>query len=314
MILCGLLTSGVLTGCGYISFEIVIDEPAVPLAGLQPEFSIPMPSSPGYLTQSNDRAVIDYSNMRDGYVTVEYLENTDRMLRVVITSPGDSSYIYDLNPDKSDKFPVSEVLPLTEGNGLYTIGVYRHNEDAKYTPVLLTSVEVELVEEAAPFIRPSQIVNYGEKSLAVETAAELVPASGCYFGTIESILTFVVDNIEFDAEFLEIAEGRYIPDIDSTITLGSGICYDIAVLTAAMLRSQGIPTKLVVGYYDDIRVGAVYHAWITVYSEVSGQAGGHTFYGDAWNILDPTLIIGDGFRKAAQIAADGSRYNAMFYY
>ena len=41
-----------------------------------------------------------------------------------------------------------------------------------------------------------------------------------------------------------------------------GICYDYAVLFAAMLRSVDIPTKLSMGYKSDINY---YHAWNQVY-------------------------------------------------
>ena len=44
-----------------------------------------------------------------------------------------------------------------------------------------------------------------------------------------------------------------------------GICFDYAALMTAMLRSQDIPTKLVVGY-----TGNLYHAWINVYLEGQG--------------------------------------------
>ena len=44
-----------------------------------------------------------------------------------------------------------------------------------------------------------------------------------------------------------------------------GICFDYAALMTAMLRSQGIPTKLEIGYS-----GEVYHAWISTYIDEIG--------------------------------------------
>ena len=53
------------------------------------------------------------------------------------------------------------------------------------------------------------------------------------------------------------------PDVDSVMAEKKGICFDYAALMASMLRSQGVPVKLVVGYTSQ----GVYHAWINVWSE-----------------------------------------------
>ena len=52
----------------------------------------------------------------------------------------------------------------------------------------------------------------------------------------------------------------YTPDVDKVLISKTGICSDKATLLAAMLRSQGIPTKYVTG---EITAGA--HAWNEVY-------------------------------------------------
>ena len=66
----------------------------------------------------------------------------------------------------------------------------------------------------------------------------------------------------------------YLPDVDSTLSEKKGICFDFAALMCCMLRSQGIPTQLVIGYAD-----ACYHAWNRVY--VDGQ----------WRLIDTTSEI-----------------------
>lgn len=59
----------------------------------------------------------------------------------------------------------------------------------------------------------------------------------------------------------------YVPDPDQTLSSGKGICFDYASLAAAMLRSQGIPAKVITGYVSG---GAVYHAWNMIYLKESG--------------------------------------------
>ena len=53
---------------------------------------------------------------------------------------------------------------------------------------------------------------------------------------------------------------------------------------SAMLRSQNIPCKLVVGY-----AGTTYHAWINVYSEETGWVEVIYFDGTSWTLMDPTF-------------------------
>ena len=50
-----------------------------------------------------------------------------------------------------------------------------------------------------------------------------------------------------------------LPDIDGCYASKTGICQDLAALAACMLRVQGIPTRLMIGY-----AGKMYHAWNTV--------------------------------------------------
>ena len=53
----------------------------------------------------------------------------------------------------------------------------------------------------------------------------------------------------------------------------------------AMLRSQGIPTRLEIGY-----AGTEYHAWISVYVPDVGWIDNIIqFDGTRWTLMDPTL-------------------------
>ena len=49
-------------------------------------------------------------------------------------------------------------------------------------------------------------------------------------------------------------------NVDLVLVKRKGICLDYAALMACMLRSQGIPTQVVIGYTD-----GVYHAWNKVF-------------------------------------------------
>ena len=65
----------------------------------------------------------------------------------------------------------------------------------------------------------------------------------------------------------------------------AGAGFDYAAVMTAMLRSQGVPTKLIVGY-----TGNAYHAWINVYSKKKGRISKMIYFnGKKWKLMDPTF-------------------------
>jgi len=77
---------------------------------------------------------------------------------------------------------------------------------------------------------------------------------------------------------------------------------------AAMLRSQGIPTKLVIGYTGD-----VYHAWISVYCKEDGWLDNVIhFDGHSWELVDPTFAASGSASEVSQYIGDGSNYTVKF--
>lgn len=102
----------------------------------------------------------------------------------------------------------------------------------------------------------------------------------------------------------------YLPNVDDTLTSGTGICFDYAALMTAMLRSQNIPTKLEVGYSGD-----TYHAWISTYVDDKGWVDNIIeFDGDSWQIMDPTLGANNDSKSVKKYVGDGSHYVVKYTY
>ena len=311
LITAGVFFYGSISGCSYAKPEesVSVEEQMIPTASYVSSFTIPVTDAPGLLTESNDKAFIDYSNKQDGYITVKFLENTDRMLMVVITTPDGDEYIYNLNPE------ANEVFPLTSGNGRYKISIHEHVADNVFLDILLVEIDVELRDEFVPFIRPNQYVYYSENSPVTKKAVELSTKDNNFIDTVESIFNFVVDSVSYDFELAQSVAFGYKPDLDEVLDQGSGICFDIAALTVAMLRSQGIPSKLVFGNYYGSDLDYQYHAWVTVFSEEDVRIGEHIFFtAGTWNILDPTVAIILCLSETDATTSDGVTYNAMYYY
>ena len=268
--------------------------------------AFPVPTAAGTNVVSNDRAEIDYSNASDGYVMVRFLERTTASVRVLITGPSGTQYQYRLATDGN-----WEVFPFSDGNGQYTVGVFENVSGNRFATVATANVTVRLTDEFAPFLRPNQFVNFNRNSAVVTRAAELVRGSTSVIDSVGRVYNFVVENIEYDFQLAATVTSGYVPNLDEVLRRGKGICFDYAALMTAMLRSQGIPTKLVIGY-----VGPVFHAWISVYSEETGWINNIIhFDGNTWRLMDPTFTSTANMGgNARDLVGDGSNHRPMFFH
>lgn len=261
------------TVADIIPEAIALSEEPAPAAPVIPDT---LPS--GTAVTECPEAVIDYSHMEDGYVMIRYLEPTERRLKVLIKGPT-TTYNYNLVPE------VWTVFPLSDGNGTYQIGIYKNVEGSRYSTVLTAGITVQLLDEFAPFLRPNQYVDYSGSSQTVATGLEITHGIEDPLMKVAAVYDYVVSNLEYDVQKAQTVQSGYLPVLDQILEEGKGICFDYAAVMTAMLRSQQIPCKLVVGY-----AGTVYHAWISVWTEESGWIDGAIFFdGHVWHRMDPTF-------------------------
>ena len=323
LLLLAALLAAALGGCGAQKTETVdfasledtagpvvelgdlLDE-AVPLSGAPTLGTVLTPTAPGVQTKKNSSAVIDYSNSKDGYVMVKWNEGGDVKLKVLIKGPSGTTYQYNLRTDKQ-----YEAFPLSDGNGEYSVGVYKNTSGTQYATIITETISVALTDEFAPFIRPNQYVTYTAGSAAVTKASELCAGIADNLGKVEAVYTFVVNNTVYDKEKAQTVQSGYLPNVDETLATGKGICFDYAALMAAMLRSQGVPVKLVVGY-----TGSAYHAWISVYSETDGWVEGKIYFdGQTWKLMDPTFASSaNSSDSIMEYIGNGANYSAKYLY
>ena len=91
---------------------------------------------------------------------------------------------------------------------------------------------------------------------------------------------------------------------------GTGICLDYSAVMASMLRSQGIPTRLEVGY-----AGTAYHAWISTYITDIGWVNGIIeFDGTNWSLMDPTFAANSSESALKSFIGNGSNYKTKYVY
>jgi len=275
---------------------VILPDSAVPLAlspaGRNPNVLTPIAS--GTRVDRSNSAEIDFSNASNGYIMIRWTGRNEGDVRIVIVGPDNVQLQYRLNTRGN-----WEVFPLTSGNGDYTIRVMENVGGTRFAAKNTLRLNLTLTSEFAPFLRPNQFVNFNAESTAVILAEELVSDSDSVLDSVGSIFDWVINNIEYDTELARTVQSGYVPDLEQVMERRMGICFDYASLMTAMLRSQGIPTRLVIGY-----VGTYYHAWISVFTEEYGWVHDLIMFdGNTWRIMDPTFAASANTPEQAEYIA-----------
>ena len=296
--------------------ELEIENEAVALVSSPVALSnMLVPEASGKLEKKNGRAVIDYSNTGDGYVMVQFTGTTEKRLKVLVQGPSYSTdlklqYSYDLTPGQWTTFP------LSDGNGSYTVTVCENTTGTKYAQVLSQSFTVKLKDEFAPFLRPNQYVDYSVAVNTVAKAEELAGGETDPLKLVEKIYDYVVNNFTYDKQLAATVQSGYLPVLDNVLAAKKGICFDYAAVMTGMLRSQGVPCKLVTGYVPVSSGKTAYHARISVWSEETGWVEGAIYFdGSAWQRMDPTFASsGKSSDSIMKYIGDGTNYSPKYVY
>ena len=262
------------------------------------ELSAPLyPFAPGKNVTENRNASIDYSNASQGYIAVRYRGGPEDA-PIVKINHGDDEYMYVLGG--------VDILPLTCGDGDYTVRVYQRQKGGKYRSVMTKNLSVELDNQLLPYLYPSQLVNYTDSSLAVQHSREICDGTDSDLDKLISVYGYIIENITYDYKKAANIESGYIPSVDSTYISKSGICFDYSVMMAAMLRTQLVPVKLVMGYLNGT---SVFHAWNEVYLEDRGWVTVNIFVdAKVFSMLDTTLAASQSDEIIAKKLSDPEVY------
>ncbi len=247
---------------------------------------------------------ISIENISRGYVCAK--GTSDKKLKFQVEMSG-QKYNYDLNGEGK-----VEVFPLQMGNGSYMFSIFENAADTKYAKVLSVNENVSLDSEFEAFLRPNQIVNYDLDSKVVRLSNELTKDAKSEKDVVEKIYKYVTENIKYDDVLATNVEDGYICDVDKIIESGKGICFDYSALFAAMLRAQGIPTKLVTGYVSPTNG---YHAWNMVYLKDEGwKYKKISIDRSNWGRVDTTFGAAGSGSTLTNFVGDGKSYADKYIY
>ena len=284
-----------LTGCSTSSGKK--EEPPVysPLQVLVPE-------APGKKTLGASPLTLDISNADQGYLTA-ISDSDSQKMNVQLTSENEAVYSYFVSPGKS------AVIPFSSGSSNYQVSCYQQIDGSRYAALFADTLEVSLENEFLPFLYPNQYVNFTPDSASSKLALSIISEDASDVDALQAVYNYVVQNLTYDYDLADTVDSGYIPDVDSTLKSGKGICFDYAALTTAMLRARDIPCKLQIGY-----AGTVKHAWISVYIRSKGWVDKAVeFSGESWSRMDPTFDSNSKDKEnIQQYIGDDDNYSVQF--
>lgn len=268
---------------------------------------IAVPTSPGTKLVTAEHGVMDYSNADQGYVSAKYTGDRSKC-KLQVSANGET---YNFDVDINGK---TQYFPLSMGNGTYTIVLYEKVEGtaASYSVVLRQEVAANMPNPRSPYLYSNRYVSYTRDSECVYKAAELCAGKKGSIEKIAAIFQWVSENITYDNQLAATVKKSYCPDPDTTMKKKTGICYDYASLMAAMLRSQSIPTRLVIGYASP----DIYHAWNEIYTEQTGWITPELLLkNNGYNLVDATFYSGAKDKKQiADYISNTGNYSSLYYY
>ena len=210
---------------------------------------------------------VDIGHIDEGYMLVRG-GKTGKRLKLKVAR-GNYSVMYDLNGKNE-----YEVLPLQFGNGQYRLTLYKQISGSRYSEEGAVSFKADMEDVNCAFLFPNTYINYTADSKAVLRAEEICRGLETEKEKYDAITDYVKSAFVYDYVRAVTVKTDGLPDVDYCINKGMGICQDLAATSVCMLRSQGIPAKLVIG-----DANGQYHAWVQV--TVEGKE----------IIFDPTAIL-----------------------
>ena len=210
-----------------------------------------LPEATGKTVKKDGKMTVDCSNMSEGYLMVK-AKKTSKRLKLQIATSG-AKLNYDLNSDGE-----YEVFPLQFGSGKYQVSLFENVSGKKYSKEGTVKLNVKMPDELSGFLYPNQYVSYDENTACVQEAQKICEGVTNQEEIFDIVRKYVMKNFNYDYIKSVTVKPGLLPQIDECWKNKMGICQDLSALTCAMLRSQGVPARLVIG-----TVGSnTYHAWV----------------------------------------------------
>lgn len=215
---------------------------------------------------------ISTDRIDEGYVAVRYVGTTDKKLKVRVAKGDDLTY-YVVEPNQEYRF----CFPY--GAGTYEVVLFENTTGTRYRRLIDKKIEVTDAEYEMSLVCPATYYNYEKVSGVNLTSSELWDSGKSDRENAKAVFDWVTKNLTYDTVRMNFVESGYLPDLSLVCEERKGLCLDYAAMYASMLRSQGVPCQIVVGY-EGSSGSKQCHAWCRAY--LDGE----------WVLIDPTFGSG----------------------
>ncbi len=218
--------------------------------------------------QANAIVELEESHLSEGYIST-IMKEINESVYVIVISKDRISYNYSVVDGGN--------YPFTLGNGTYQVMIGQKVAGNKYVSIIKKEIKVNIKDETSVYLQSNEAIDWeNEDSRILKKAKELTKNSKTNLEKAKVIHSYITKNYAYDNKKAIRIKKDYTPDLKDFYKTQKGICFDYATLTAVMLRSVGVPTKVVKGYESSNP--DVYHAWNQIYDEATEQ----------WVIIDTT--------------------------
>lgn len=240
-----------------------------------------------------DYAEVDYSMADEGYVQVKLTKQITKTVYGFTTFANDQAEARTGFPLKLDQWVK---IPLTGGNDKYKISI---KPQGIIYEVFNVAFDAEPKDPDAWMLMSTALIDFENAPKTVAKAEELTKNCKTDAEKITAIFEFVAKTIKYDNKLIEAEKNQLVANgfidqrnynLDDILDSKTGVCEHYAILMAGMLRSQGIPCKLIGGLAYNGK-DWVKHAWVAISPDTKGLnmsrlGAGHE--PDGWIRLDPT--------------------------
>ncbi|MCY6369576.1 transglutaminase-like domain-containing protein [Clostridium ganghwense] len=199
---------------------------------------------------------LDESEKNKGSIKIKFANTSGNKMKIGIKKDS-NNYYYNFKGNAN-----YESFPLQSGSGKYKVTLFENTRETKYKSIKSWTINVKLKDENSVYLNSIKLVNWKNTTTTVSKAKQLTNGLKNDEDKAKAIYDYIVSNIKYDSNKAKNVKNGYVPNIDSVIDSKLGICYDFASTYAGMLRSIGIPAKLVMGNSSNVKG---YHAWNEVF-------------------------------------------------
>lgn len=240
-----------------------------------------------------DAARIDFSNVSNGVIQVDYPVSNGKDTKIMIQKGAEVAFY----PCES-----TNIVPLVFGSGFYNIGIYEQINGDEYQEMDLVSKNVVIDDLTKVFSQKTELVNWADGQNLTTLAKQITDPLSTNQEKAFAVYKYLVKQLKYDEKKAATVTELYDVDPEAVLDSQKGICLDFSVLYASMMRSVGVPTKVVKGYKSDINS---YHAWNEVFDEKT----------NSWFTVDltyDTALVKNKFKTS--FIKSGTDYKVCAFY